>query len=1145
MTKKNNFKFNSLTPDILLNNKNIYTESLNYAFGNNDIKNIAITGIYGAGKSTVWRTYVNDKKLNNVITISLGKYEDEYELRSKDEDGKYNKIELDNRVEKQLINQLVSQVKSNLIPLCKYKIKSNKSILFLIAQTIISIFFISSIFLWLFKDDIEETFFVDQYSLNYNFWLAITLLVTFIIPLAYFFFLFYRVNTFKVSKINFKGAEANLKEETVKDETILDRDIKEIIYIIKSSKSKVIVFEDLDRYNNVEIFTKLRELNFLVNSSNNKKPIKFIYMLKDSLFESKNRTKFFDFIIPIVPVVDSNNSENMLITALKAANNIPDKKTITKISLYIDDMRLLKNIVNEYLIYENNVAIKDLCLDSNKLFSLVVLKNIFPREFELLQENQGYIVNVFNNLISYKKDTCFNLEKDIKDIDERIKNERTEELLKKRSNIEKNIRDLKIGLIKEQLKLINPKQLDNIFKDTDNIITYNQYFPMIRFLIIEGLIDETYWHYKGYFYSGSLGVNDTVFIKNLLEAKEQDIFLNIENPLEVTSRLELVDYSKFNIFNQNLLKSCIELNKINEVIATINSAEINNNYKSIAVILSSYDYDTIKNFVYIVFNKYSKYLIKILNQYEIKGDATYKNILIAIFTCSDITENILTLFKSYIEPCESVIELITDEDFDFFIKNITLADIKFDSIYKSLATKTKIKKIEEIKAYKINIKNEKFILEKIIGKTIEYSKLLNDIYDNTAFVSTKEYIESSYTSFISLYIDNNIDNAPFFNKEDIVIKIINSDLENTYKKRYIELNETIISDIRQIKESTKDSLTDDLESKRYLIDILMDKNKILFTSDNIKTYCNEIDKYTEAFIKYLDRNLNNENYEEILLANKKISNLFINNPHVSDKFFNYLLMCSDIKINILNKEIDEKRIKKLIEKNHIAITNDNFSVLLNKKLYKEIVIFINKLNEDMQDKAVEILLSLDLVDELIYLLINSDILDRNVNKLLATIISNYDIKKINFSKVSVFNYIINNNLSIDNINYICKNFENFQLKEKLLTHLEEQHKFDKITNENINDFFIQTAFSSVNVSTNSKIDIIGTRINSGATKEELASLIRKVDDISELANVWNNKRPKLNNEFKKRIGKILIDAKYLKSRNGKAYMSVVENIKKD
>ena len=63
----------------------------------------------------------------------------------------------------------------------------------------------------------------------------------------------------------------------------------------------------MDRYENITIFTKLRELNFLVNShlkiKNDDRVVRFVYMLRDGLFVSKNRTKFFDFVLPI----DSKN----------------------------------------------------------------------------------------------------------------------------------------------------------------------------------------------------------------------------------------------------------------------------------------------------------------------------------------------------------------------------------------------------------------------------------------------------------------------------------------------------------------------------------------------------------------------------------------------------------------------------------------------------------------------------------------------------------------------------------------------------------------------------------------------------------------------------------------------------------------------
>lgn len=62
MVEKKN-KFNALTPEILGENKQkqIYIDALDFALSNADIKNIAITGIYGSGKSTIWNTYVHEK----------------------------------------------------------------------------------------------------------------------------------------------------------------------------------------------------------------------------------------------------------------------------------------------------------------------------------------------------------------------------------------------------------------------------------------------------------------------------------------------------------------------------------------------------------------------------------------------------------------------------------------------------------------------------------------------------------------------------------------------------------------------------------------------------------------------------------------------------------------------------------------------------------------------------------------------------------------------------------------------------------------------------------------------------------------------------------------------------------------------------
>ncbi len=300
-------KFNSLTPEVLPENKAVYTEALDFAFSNNDIKNIAITGIYGAGKSSVWKTYEEKEKLKNVVTVSLGKYEDNLsdEIPENPEQGEDGvKLEghqqgkdysdSENRLEKQLINQILSQIPVEQIPLSKYRFKQNKNKYQLFSQVFMTIIFLISIIFWMLKDDvILNKVVLEAFGDTASTWILFGSIIGFIIPLSYFLYGFYKENKIRLSRINLKGAEANLKDDDDKDESILDRDIKEIVYALSYSNTNIVVFEDLDRYENITIFTKLRELNFLVNShlkiKNDDRVVRFVYMLRDGLFVSKNR----------------------------------------------------------------------------------------------------------------------------------------------------------------------------------------------------------------------------------------------------------------------------------------------------------------------------------------------------------------------------------------------------------------------------------------------------------------------------------------------------------------------------------------------------------------------------------------------------------------------------------------------------------------------------------------------------------------------------------------------------------------------------------------------------------------------------------------------------------------------------------------
>lgn len=1226
----NKFEFNALTPETLDENKKVYTDALDSAFNNDEVKNIAITGIYGAGKTTVWRTYVKERDLSNIITVSLGKYEDSFDydecISKFDEQDvendnnnqsveicdEYKKSDLDNdnRIEKQIINQILSQIDPKTIPLSKYRYKINKTRKKTNIQIISSIFFIVGLLLLLLsKPMIEAMREINSSFKSILYFITSGLLIT--APLIYFLNVIFKENKIKISKINFRGAEANFDED-FEEETILDRDIKEIVYLLRSSGAKVVVIEDLDRYDNINVFTKLRELNFLVNKyssvNGDKTPIKFVYMIRDGLFFSKNRSKFFDMIIPIVPVLDSSNSENILIDNLKGFGEKLDKKFLYKISLYIDDMRLLKNIVNEFAVYSRVLQMEELKLSYNKLFALIVLKNIFPKEFDELQEDRGYIYNIINNKEALISDFESDLETKIKEIDTNISkkqdsleskkfevmaakippevridetgykswvdvlkvmyndqskklrfdyhhnynssssgyydykefveefnllDEKSKKYINKSNNdilkeidrlksekdsLAKEIIELKTISLKTLLSKLSTVKLDEYFIVNESKITSSHYFNLVKYLILDGLIDETYDLYKGLFYKGSLGVNDTIFMKNLLESAEQDIFFELENPKEVQYRLDIDDFRRHNILNKDLLESCINLKSVNEITKTMESVDENDNYSLLVQILNAYQPKTITIFVEKLSQIKNEYLIKLLNVCDVENDFVYNNLLKSIFTSDKFTKERLSQFSSYLENYEKIVSEIEDSDIDNFIGNLSSAEVEFEDLSKCKASSERMMKLENINAFKLTVDNVLFISKLLLNKEIEYGKLLSEVFDSEVLKSTKEYIDDNFNSFIEEYIDKNLNNEMYDNDENILVKIINSDISVEYKNKYLENNETVLTELSKIAE---------LKSNLFIAEKMLNKNTVLFNKENIKLYWDVIDKYNKNFTNYFDKNISEENAEEIFNYVEGISNKFINSTLVSDKVFGFAIHYANEPIDKINNIFSKERVVKLIDKDLLLINNDNLEFLVKNSYDDVLVHWAERWDDASENEAMNILFSLELSDKQIYKLVNSEISDDNSMRLLDKLPDGIKIKNIDFSKTNIIKKLINKGLNDDNINYICLKFKNFTIKDEFVNYLERDNKFDIIKNENLSKSFVNYIFNDEAISSDSKIDVIITKIKAHSSIEELKELISQVEEISELAKVWSDKWPELDNNEKKLLSEELSKAGYV------------------
>jgi hypothetical protein len=283
-----------------------------------------------------------------------------------------------------------------------------------------------------------------------------------------------------------------LGEQT--ENSILNRHLDEILYFFQCNSFDVIVFEDLDRFGSTEIFVKLREINSLINKSVDiNRRVVFLYAIKDEVFEHKERTKFFDFIIPVIPTINSSNSYEKLRDRLpeeqylnSTTNRGLSTNFLKEVSIYIDDMRLLHSIVNEMNLYFDVLASEH--LHPTKLLALIIYKNIYPADFSLLHENKGLVYECSlsrNELVKYNTNDIRNkideidLELDAIKTQKKQMQEMSKEDLKSiylykiLEKLEHNATQISAHFNNEKIPF-NTFMNDDVFNDllTDNSITF-------------------------------------------------------------------------------------------------------------------------------------------------------------------------------------------------------------------------------------------------------------------------------------------------------------------------------------------------------------------------------------------------------------------------------------------------------------------------------------------------------------------------------------------------------------------------------------------------------------------------------------------------------------------------------------------------
>lgn len=112
---KYDYNYKDLAPIDDIPTDNTYLEALDWTINNNRIKNIALSGPYGAGKSSIIRSYLKNHSKLKYVNVSLGSF-----LARKPQD-KENAIPKTDEIQQAILQQLFYKVKYETIPQSRYR----------------------------------------------------------------------------------------------------------------------------------------------------------------------------------------------------------------------------------------------------------------------------------------------------------------------------------------------------------------------------------------------------------------------------------------------------------------------------------------------------------------------------------------------------------------------------------------------------------------------------------------------------------------------------------------------------------------------------------------------------------------------------------------------------------------------------------------------------------------------------------------------------------------------------------------------------------------------------------------------------------------------------------------------------------------
>lgn len=444
-----------LTPKYDKEKHGYYCRLLSEAVEDPGALNIALTGDYGVGKSSILQGFLLDeKRRKRAVEISLstlmaegshpasrrekdasGKEDDASDESGKDDDANDERSR-ERLIQREIVKQLLYSRKPEELPASRFRrireVAKNDERL---AACVVAVV----VFVALQLVQVPSPFaFVD---LGWVVALAQVLWHGLLSALAWWITpKLYRAIASRFSLRELSAGPASIAIEKDGELSYFDKYLDEIVYFFEKTECEFVIFEDIDRFGDTGIFESLRALNRLLNAAGQvEQPVRFIYAVRSSIFASKtasaaggrkeldargatpalavacDRTKFFDVIVPVVPFISHHTARNHLTGLLEGLfeQRSDDEKRrfkqlIDLAAPHLHDMRLLRNIRNEYLVFRSQLGLGQTAKSSTepeegivvcpvKLLAMVIYKNVYIADFRHITSRTSSLDRLYSH----------------------------------------------------------------------------------------------------------------------------------------------------------------------------------------------------------------------------------------------------------------------------------------------------------------------------------------------------------------------------------------------------------------------------------------------------------------------------------------------------------------------------------------------------------------------------------------------------------------------------------------------------------------------------------------------------------------------------------------------------------------------------